>query len=733
MGEVYRAHDERLQREVAVKVLSPQLALDPTAIERFRRESRAVAALSHPNIVAIFDVGSAGGIQYAVTELLEGETLRRRLSRGPLAPREAVQMLLDISDGVAAAHARGIIHRDLKPENVFITTTGRVKVLDFGLAREGGAPREAGGATDVLPTEPWMVHGTVGYLAPEQAEGRPVSPATDVFALGCVLYECLTGAVPFDAPSSAQAIAALLRDPAPHLPDMSEELLAAIDFVIQRALAKNPAARLTNAAALGSELRALLTDEEAVLRLSTEARRAVRRRPLRSLALSALVLLVILGAAAAVIVNRRGREVIDDGYDLRASDIRGDAETRRLISLALHVDARGNRPNAIELLEQAHRRSKETALAAAFLSSFFDAAGNGKNADAWGREVAKRLDANAPTYESLLARYLMARTDEEHSKELALAQSIINLRPQAWRLRLAAAHLFLTQRDAAAALRQLKQIDIRRPDDRRLMLVLADRASLGDVAGAERDLLQSRLASRPAFLAYTRARIAWTRGDPATAIRDYEACATYAAADSLTNLEIDARVYQALAYIRRGDLDGARRSLAIATARSRQIDVEQREFDSVALGAYVAWRDGDADERDRRLIEAHRHLTIVADEAALRLLAIRSRSEVWKQWPRPNTQSQPILTGVGSLIDAREAWLAGDLVPAQRNLRRARSEGIDGTGFREDAELLSAELGQPSVLLSPDPPYPNILRFAAIFDLERLRREPTKVSTPPRT
>src|SRR5687768_9407988 len=201
MGEVYRAEDARLHRDVAIKVLPAHMERDRSALDRFYREARAVAALSHPNILAIFDFGAENGIHYAVTELLEGETLRTRMNRARPTTREALEMLVAVCDGVAAAHARGIVHRDLKPENIFITRDGRVKVLDFGLARSASglfAPRGEMLVTEMLPTEPGVVIGTVGYLAPEQVEARSPTPATDVFALGCILFEMLSGRLPFE-------------------------------------------------------------------------------------------------------------------------------------------------------------------------------------------------------------------------------------------------------------------------------------------------------------------------------------------------------------------------------------------------------------------------------------------------------------------------------------------------------------------------------------------------------
>ena len=198
MGEVYRARHKTLDREVAIKVLPAHLAADPSALARFEREAKAVAALSHPNILAIHDFGQHRDIAYAVMELLQGETLRDRLAGGALPLRKVLQIGADIADGLAAAHDKGIVHRDLKPENIFVTADGRVKILDFGLARqiEPGAlvdGETSDGRTVLGKTEPGMVMGTVGYMSPEQVGGRPADHRSDIFSLGCVLYEMAAG------------------------------------------------------------------------------------------------------------------------------------------------------------------------------------------------------------------------------------------------------------------------------------------------------------------------------------------------------------------------------------------------------------------------------------------------------------------------------------------------------------------------------------------------------------
>src|SRR5512139_3453214 len=194
MGEVYRARDERLGRDVAVKVLPAALAGDPERLRRFANEARAAAAISHPNVLAVYDVETAG-TPYVVFELLEGETLREHLSGGAVAPARAAEIAAQVARGLAAAHDKGIVHRDLKPDNVFLTRDGQVKILDFGLARVLEAPSGADltAAPTLERTAAGTILGTSGYMSPEQVRGLPAEPRSDVFALGILLYEMLTG------------------------------------------------------------------------------------------------------------------------------------------------------------------------------------------------------------------------------------------------------------------------------------------------------------------------------------------------------------------------------------------------------------------------------------------------------------------------------------------------------------------------------------------------------------
>lgn len=219
MGEVYRARDFQLARAVAIKVLPASLSRDPDRLRRFEQEARAAAALNHPNILAVYHMGTYEGAPYLVSELLDGGTLREQLMHGPLALRKTLEYGIQTGRGLAAAHKKGIVHRDLKPENLFVTKDGRIKILDFGLAKltEVRARAAEAGTSTVTSTEPGVVMGTVGYMSPEQVRGEAVDHRTDLFALGLVLYEMLTGKRAFLKPTSAETMSAVLNEDPPVL------------------------------------------------------------------------------------------------------------------------------------------------------------------------------------------------------------------------------------------------------------------------------------------------------------------------------------------------------------------------------------------------------------------------------------------------------------------------------------------------------------------------------------
>ena len=257
MGEVYRARDPRLGRDVAIKVLPTAFSADVDRLRRFEQEARAAAALNHPNILAVHDIGTEAGAPFIVSELLEGATLRDRLNAGPIAVRKALEFALHIAHGLAAAHEKGITHRDLKPENVFVTQDGRVKILDFGLAKltqdQPAVEPASAMVTTPPPTQPGVVLGTVGYMAPEQVRGLPVDHRADLFALGAILYELLSGRRAFSRETAPETMAAILREDPPE-PNAAAPMPPALVRIVNRCLEKSPATRFQTASDLAFAL-----------------------------------------------------------------------------------------------------------------------------------------------------------------------------------------------------------------------------------------------------------------------------------------------------------------------------------------------------------------------------------------------------------------------------------------------------------------------------------------------
>src|SRR5207245_1522005 len=241
MGEVYRARDTRLGREVALKILPFELGSDPARQARFEQEARAAAALNHPNITGLHDVGSDHGGSYIVTELVVGETLEAVIERGAVPVRKLLDIAVQVAGGMAAAHAARITHRDLKPANLMVTTDGRAKILDFGLAKQAAIPSASADETvTVHATEPGMILGTVAYMSPEQARGKPADYRSDQFSFGLILYEMAAGRRAFDKPESVQTMAAILTDDPPPI---DRSIPAPLRWAIDRCLAKDPADR----------------------------------------------------------------------------------------------------------------------------------------------------------------------------------------------------------------------------------------------------------------------------------------------------------------------------------------------------------------------------------------------------------------------------------------------------------------------------------------------------------
>src|ERR1700689_4173533 len=299
MGEVYRARDTRLLRDVALKVLPASFTNDPERLRRFEQEARAVAALNHPNIVSVYDVGTDDGVHYIVSELLEGETLRERIPASGMPARKAVELAIQLANGLAAAHDQGIVHRDLKPENIFITRNGRLKILDFGLAKLrsteplGDAPD---GATFVATqTDAGQILGTVGYMSPEQVRGAAIDHRSDIFSFGSILYEMLRGQRAFKRNTGAETMTATLNEDPRDFPSRTSApaIPPALERIVRHCLEKQPAQRFQSAHDIAFDLESISSVSSASATASSAA--AKRNRWL----IPGLAAVVLLAAGAA--------------------------------------------------------------------------------------------------------------------------------------------------------------------------------------------------------------------------------------------------------------------------------------------------------------------------------------------------------------------------------------------------------------------------------------------------
>ncbi|MGA3024538.1 MAG: protein kinase [Bryobacteraceae bacterium] len=329
MGEVYRAHDTRLDRDVALKTLRADIADNPDRRARFEREARTVAALSHPNIVALYEVGNADGVEYTVSELVDGEPLRATMQQGPMPVRRVVELAAQIADGMAAAHTAGIVHRDLKPENIMVTRDGRVKILDFGLARRAipacaetvVAPAPASGAVATqYMTSPGVVLGTAAYMSPEQARGQEADYRSDQFSFGLIVYEMLSGKQPFARDSAVETMAAIVRDEPPPL---EGRIPAPLKWLVERCLEKDPASRYDSSRELYQQLRTLRDHfseavTSSVQAVSPEVAAAAQASVKRSVTAwvwpVALLTGLAVGAASAWLLHPAGVQLADYKY-----------------------------------------------------------------------------------------------------------------------------------------------------------------------------------------------------------------------------------------------------------------------------------------------------------------------------------------------------------------------------------------------------------------------------------
>jgi eukaryotic-like serine/threonine-protein kinase len=334
MGEVYRARDPRLRRDVAIKVLPATLTHDPDRLRRFELEARSAGMLNHPNVVTIYEIGSEDGKPYVVWELLEGETLRERLARGPIPGRKAIDYASQIVQGLAAAHEKGIVHRDLKPENIFVTREGRVKILDFGLAKASASEDRLLLATDgptqtaLNPeTTPGTVMGTVGYMSPEQARGQPADARSDIFSFGAILYEILSGRRAFNGDSAVEMLSAILKDDPPDLVESALSLPPGLERIVRHCLEKAPEHRFQSTRDLAFGLDTL--KEPTIVSSVAAAKMAPRAAPVSPRFMLAGAVVACALIAAAFFIGRLSRPMSDPPSFRRLTFRRGNLQAAR--------------------------------------------------------------------------------------------------------------------------------------------------------------------------------------------------------------------------------------------------------------------------------------------------------------------------------------------------------------------------------------------------------------------
>jgi serine/threonine protein kinase len=734
MGAVYFAErvDGGFRQTVAIKLIG---GVFPGLRERFALERQILAELRHPNIAQLLDGGeTADGMPYFALEYIEGRSLIEHAEATGADLDVRLGLLVRAAEALAYAHRRKVLHRDIKPGNILVTSEGGVKLLDFGIAKlldDGGQP---------ALTRQLLGPMTPEYAAPEQFRGEALTVATDIYQFGVLMFRLIAGRSPYrvdssDALAFANAVceeaplsldAALRSEPSHPGPRAASttrrrserQRRLDLDRILRRCLEKAPERRYASMDALIADLEAVRADAK------PQARRRFDRRRAGIAAIGTGVLL----AFAALLWRLPPLVPWTDpwasspalgalGLDREHLHL-ARAETEDLLVRAIEAEAEGDLPRAMALLESAHRSDPKTPVAALLMGYWGSSHLGAEGSAAWRERARERLRTIDDPVVNLLEKFMQADITGQHEEALRYAAALLEIEPDAWFLHLARAHLLNYRGLREAALRELQQIDPERLAHRKLVDAIADRAALGDLAGASAMAARLDVAEDDPGLALLQARLAYTGGDLALARDRFRLAVAQARVAARFDIEARGLLYLGVMNGALGEIDEAEVPLREAKQRLQARGQVNYAIDALLALAQVAALRGDAAGVARELAEARQlYLKKQAHEAepmielyAARLL--RDDGFVQPAWVADGDEA------LASLYEARRHALRGELSEARAAADLARSRGIEQTPFVEEFALLRRELGQAEPALAPiDPPFGPYSRFASRWAL----------------
>lgn len=740
MGAVYEGErvDGGFRQSVAVKLVA---GIHPGLTARFERERQILADLRHPHIAQLLDGGETeDGIPYFALEYVDGLPITQYADSIDADIDGRVRLLIEVAEALAYAHRRQVIHRDIKPNNVLVSADGHVKLLDFGIAKLLKSE------TGLTLTKQGIGPMTPEYAAPEQFRGSALGPATDIYQFGVLMFRLLSGQLPYQADADdsyawAKAVSeeeplslnTVLRRTRRDLGEARQSAetwrridprrLGGLERILRRALAKNPADRPASMDALIAELEEFSRSAHGPAPAPRWHRRYAYWIGAALAAALVAALLPWIRPALDRHTEAAGAADLQHESVLRAFGLQpenlhtSDDASRVLLLQALRHEAQGEAPTAMALLETLHASDPQTPLPAMLLGYWSSNLSSRGQFLHWREQAQQRLGALNDPYLQLLQRYMIADTDGDFDEALRLSGALLDLRPKAWFLRMARAHMFIFRGLRAAGLAELQKIEVDSIDHRKLIDALADRASLGDLPGARAQFERLQLPADDPKAAALAARLAYTGGD-LRAARDFNIQAV-TASQRVARFDIEGRA-MLWAGVYSGALgDYAAARLWLHQARSRLAARSQFRFaaDAALALAQISALEGDADGVRREVASAREITTQIATDRPRVLLALQSSRLLGE--PPVTEDGEVGLSGAeGELLRARAAVQRGDLESARAALLRAEGADVYSGHFQEEAALLAQELGLPVPQLQPiDPPFGPYARYAARWAL----------------